>query len=108
MPDEPSTPEICDRPLCSCISALIGAGHGRYYMNKADTIRLAAAPKLLSARPTMVFIRVQVEPSARLPADLVPPGRQQLVRAQVRLPSLGIIIEANRSGVVRGLGRTGC
>jgi len=31
--------------------------------------------------------------SARLPVDLVPPRRQQLVRAQVRLPSLGISTE---------------
>ena len=62
-------------------------------MNKTNTIRLAAAPKWLGARPTIVFTRVRVEPSARFPVDLVPPGRHQLVCAQVRLPTLGIITE---------------
>jgi len=35
----------------------------------------------------------RLQSSARLPVDLVPPRRQQLVRAQVRLPSLGISTE---------------
>jgi len=60
-------------------------------VNKANTIRLAAVPEWLGAQAAMVFVRVQIEPIARLPVDLVPSRRQQLVRAQVQLPFLGIV-----------------
>jgi len=73
-------------------------------VNKANTIRLAAVPRWLGARPALVFTRVQIEPSARLPVDLVPPRRQQLVRAQVRLPSLGISTEPIDQTLLEGWG----